>query len=123
VRSSYATGGQPRTRASSADAVIIAPATYNTINKLAWGINDTYALNVATEAIGRGTPTAVLPFVNTALAARHPFQRALEALRDEGVHVLHGPDQWMPHPPGTGDSRLDAFPWRTALNAVSPTAR
>src|SRR3712207_6750038 len=55
VRSDYATSGA-RPRASANDAVLIAPATYNTINKLALGINDTYALNVAAEAIGRGTP-------------------------------------------------------------------
>jgi phosphopantothenoylcysteine synthetase/decarboxylase len=81
VRSDYSPPGRPRAHHSAADAVIIAPATYNTINKLAAGINDTYALNVAAEAIGRRTPTAILPFVNTALAARQPFQHAVTVLR------------------------------------------
>ncbi len=107
-------------RASAADAVVIAPATYNTVNKLAAGINDTYALNVAAEAIGRGTPTAVLPFVNTALAARAPFVRSVAALRDEGVHVVFGPGRWLPHQPGTGDQHLADFPWHAALAAVQP---
>jgi phosphopantothenoylcysteine synthetase/decarboxylase len=121
VRSDYSPSGQPRAHSGAADAVIIAPATYNTVNKLALGINDTYALNVAAEAVGRGTPTAVLPFVNTALAARHPFQHAVKALRAEGVTVLLGPGQWIPHPPGTGGDHLDSFPWRSALAAVSPS--
>ncbi len=110
--------GSPGPRASAADAVVIAPATYNTVNKLAAGINDTYALSVAAEAIGRGTPTAVLPFVNTALAARAPFVRSVAALRDEGVRVVFGPGRWLPHEPGTGDERLAAFPWRAVLAAV-----
>jgi phosphopantothenoylcysteine synthetase/decarboxylase len=110
--------GRSGPRSSAADAVIIAPATYNTVNKLALGINDTYPLNVASEAIGQGTPTAVLPFVNTALAARRPFQAAVEALRSEGVHVLFGPGERVPHPPGAGSRHLHEFPWHRPLEIV-----
>ena len=106
-------------RSSDAQALIIAPATYNTINKLAVGINDTYALNVAAEAVGRGVPTAILPFVNTALAGRLPFVRAVESLRHEGVEVLIGDGKWEPHPPGSGDDMIASFPWAKALKAVS----
>ncbi|MET7426636.1 flavoprotein [Dactylosporangium sp. NPDC005555] len=118
VRSEFraAAGGGPRS--PHADAVIVAPATYNTINKLAAGVNDTYALNVVAEAIGRGTPVVVLPFVNAALAARRPFVAAVESLRSEGVRVLLGPGQWQPHEPGSGDRHLAAFPWRAALAAL-----
>lgn len=118
VRSDYGAPGQPRAHSSAADAVIIAPATYNTINKLALGINDTYALNVAAEAIGRGVRTVILPFVNAALAARQPFQRAVAGLRQEDVTVLYGPGQWMPHPPGTGGEHIATFPWKGALAAA-----
>ena len=106
-------------RSSAADAIIVAPATYNSINKLAAGINDTYALNVVAEAIGRETPVVVLPFVNTALADRTPFRRAVAALRDEGVRVLLGPGEWEPHAPGTGDQHLAGYPWRGALDAAT----
>ncbi|HET6481319.1 MAG TPA: flavoprotein [Actinoplanes sp.] len=104
---------------SSADALIIAPATYNTINKLAGGVNDSYPLNIVAEALGRRTPTAILPFVNTALAARRPFLNAVADLRSEGAKVLFGPGQWMPHPPGTGGAHLDSFPWGMALEAIN----
>ncbi|MEV0733636.1 flavoprotein [Polymorphospora sp. NPDC050346] len=117
VRSDYRPR-QPRTRRSRDDAVLIAPATYNTVNKLALGINDTYALNVAAEAIGRRTPTVLLPFVNQALAARRPFHHAVEALRGEGVAVLLGPGGFTPHPPGTGDEQIARFPWHAGLAAV-----
>lgn len=105
-------------RLPDAEAVVVAPATYNTICKLANGINDTYALGVLAEAVGRGIPVAVLPFVNTALAARTPFVRAVESLRAEGVRVLLGPGPWEPHPPGTGGDRIGSFPWAAALEAV-----
>ena len=118
-RSDYAAPGEARSRAAAADALIIAPATYNTINKLAAGINDTYALNVAAEAIGRRTPAAILPFVNQALADRRPFQQALRSLREEGVAIIYGPEQWLPHPPGTGNHHLSTFPWDKALAAVA----
>ena len=123
VRTDYSGNGTgPRTRSSAPDAVIIAPATYNTINKLAVGINDTYPLNVAAEAIGRPTPVVVLPFVNTALAARRPFADAVRHLRDEGVRVLLGPGQWNPHPPGTGGQHIAQFPWQAALEAATRRA-
>ena len=79
---------------------------------------DTYALGVLAEAIGRGVPVVIVPFVNEALAARKPFIAAVESLRDEGVQVLLGAGGWIPHPPGTGGERLESFPWAAALDAV-----
>lgn len=119
VRSEYRAPGEARTRSlPDADAFLIAPATYNTICKLALGVSDTYALGVLAEAIGRGVPVVILPFVNQALAARKPFVAAVESLRDEGVRVLLGAGGWTPHPPGTGGERLESFPWAAALDAV-----
>jgi len=106
-------------RSSESHALIIAPATYNSINKLAAGINDTYALNVAAEAVGRGARSAVLPFVNSALAGRLPFRKSVESLRAEGVNILLGEGIWEPHPPETGGEMIPAFPWEKALKAVA----
>jgi len=122
VRSEYRAPGEARARSlPEAGAFVVAPATYNTICKLAAGVSDTYALGVLGEAIGRGMPVAILPFVNEALAARKPFVAAVESLRDEGVHVLLGAGGWTPHPPGTGAERLESFPWAAALDAVEAT--
>jgi hypothetical protein len=71
VRSQYAKPGAPRSLIP--DAILVAPATYNTINKWALGISDTYALGVLAETTGIGVPTIVLPFVNSALARRAAF--------------------------------------------------
>ena len=94
----------------------MAPATYNTINKWASGISDNFALGILAEAVGLRIPVIVLPFVNSALAAHPAFQRGLALLRDSGIDVIHGPGRLEPHPPGTGGSKFDAFPWYQALD-------
>ncbi len=116
VRSQHRTPGEPRS--PKADAIIIAPATFNTINKLANGIADNYALDVLNEAIGLGVPTAILPFVNSAYASRAPFKMSIEKLRSEQVPVLIGPDSFMPHDTGDGLNNAKYFPWKKALKMV-----
>ncbi|MBF8186032.1 flavoprotein [Nonomuraea sp. K274] len=113
VRSQYRKPHEPKP--PRADAIICAPATYNTINKFAHGIADTYALGLLSEAPGLGIPVVVLPFVNTALAARVPFQRGVDQLRAEGVRVLLGPGEYEPHPPSAG---ADDYPWALALESL-----
>ena len=114
VRSQYAKPGAPRSLVP--DAVLVAPATYNTINKWALGISDTYALGVLAETTGLGVPTIVLPFVNSALARRAPFQRSVESLRAEGVYILLGPGGFEPHPPRTGGDLIASYPWHLGLD-------
>jgi phosphopantothenoylcysteine synthetase/decarboxylase len=113
VRSQYRKPGELRSR--PADAIIVAPATYNTINKWAQGISDTYALGVLAELTGLRIPIVVLPFVNSALASRIPFRRCVEQLRDEGVHILLGPGGVEPHEPHTGGQQIARYPWHSAL--------
>jgi phosphopantothenoylcysteine synthetase/decarboxylase len=114
VHSQYRKPGE--LRSGIADAIIVAPATYNTINKWAFGISDTYALGVLAETTGLGVPIVVLPFVNSALASRPPFVRSVEALRAEGVRILLGPGSVQPHPPRTGGELIDSYPWHLALD-------
>lgn len=103
------------------DAVVVAPATYNTVNKWAAGIADTYVLTRLAEQTGRGIPVAVAPYVNTNLAANPVYQRSLDTLREAGVEVIIGPLE--PHAPGSGTTPLDAFPWETLLGAVTTEPR
>jgi hypothetical protein len=114
VKSQYSKPGAPRSQIP--DAIVVAPATYNTINKWAHGISDTYALGVLAEITGLDTPIVVLPFVNSALASRDPFRRSVESLRNEGVRILLGPGAFEPHPPRTGGSLTDTYPWHLALD-------
>lgn len=114
IRSQYRSPSSPRSAIS--DAIIVAPATYNTINKWAQGISDTYALGVLAETTGLGVPIVILPFVNAALASRQPFRRSVDALRSEGVRILLGPDGIQPHPPHAGGRLIDSYPWHLALD-------
>jgi len=117
VRTTYrAPGDEPLPRV---DGVIVAPATYNTINKWAAGIADTYALNQLAELTGLGVKIVVLPFVNQALAANRVFVRSVEELRRAGVRVLFGPGEFEPHPARTGGKALDAYPWSLALKSLN----
>lgn len=116
VKSHYSKPGTPRSLLP--DAIMVAPATYNTINKWAQGISDTYALGVLAETTGLGIPIVVLPFVNSALASRAPLRRSVQSLRGEGVRILLGDGGFEPHPPRSGGSLLDSYPWHLALDEV-----
>ncbi|MFJ8578506.1 flavoprotein [Micromonospora sp. NPDC093277] len=123
VRSTYQSSPGTRRSLPATDALVIAPATYNSINKISLGLADNYAMTSVAELIGRQVPTVIVPFVNAALAARAPFRHALASLRDEGVRVLLGPDdQWKPHPPGSGNERQKAFPWVVAFETAAQLA-
>jgi phosphopantothenoylcysteine synthetase/decarboxylase len=88
------------------DAMAIAPATFNSLNKLAAGITDTLALGLVSEAVGLGLPVIAAAWAGAALT-RHPaFGRSIAALRAWGITVLHDPVR--PPGPGAGEP---AFPW------------
>lgn len=113
VRTTYRQpGDEPLPKA---DAIVVAPATYNTMNKWAAGISDNYVLGQLAELTGLGARIVVLPFVNQGLAANRVFLRSVQELRQAGVRVLFGPGEFVPHPPRTGDTVLDRYPWELAL--------
>lgn len=116
VRTTYRRTGNTPT--PQPDAVIVAPATYNTINKWAAGIADNYVLTQLAELTGLGVRIVVLPYVNQGLAANVAFTRSVETLRAAGVRVLFGPGEFEPHPPRTGDTALASYPWKLAIESV-----
>src|SRR6266704_5160227 len=75
----------------SADAVVVAPATFNTVNKWAAGIADTFAAALLCELTGLGVPLVAVPQVKDALAKHAAFGRNLDVLRGMGVRVLFDP--------------------------------
>ena len=117
VRSDYKDPGEPDVLPEP-DAIIVAPATVNTINKWAAGICDTLALGILVEAIGKRLPAVVLPFTNRAHAAHPAFTDNIGKLRSWGVTVLFGPDVYPLHEPGTGSRYLHLFPWPMAVQAI-----
>ncbi|MFG2059041.1 flavoprotein [Micromonospora sp. NPDC048930] len=106
-----------------ADAMLVCPATVNTVNKWAAGITDTLALGLLVEAQGLGVPIVAVPYTNAAMAAHPAFLAGLARLREWGVQVLFG-DHVVPlHPPGTGEGHVDDFPWAVGLAALRGTRR
>jgi phosphopantothenoylcysteine synthetase/decarboxylase len=117
VRSEYKRLGEPDALAPP-DAIIVAPATFNTINKWAAGISDTLVLGLLTEAIGKQVPVVAMPFVNEAQAQHPAFEPSIQRLRQSGITVLYGDDTPPPHPPGAGQHRTETFPWHQTLEAL-----
>ncbi|WP_447003151.1 flavoprotein [Saccharothrix isguenensis] len=74
------------------DAVVFAPATANSLAKLALGIGDNQALTVLCEALGRRTPMVVLPQLSDDQAAHPAFQGHLAVLRSAGVVLAADPE-------------------------------
>lgn len=117
VRWAYRNPGDPDLL-PPADAMAVAPATVNTINKWAAGIADTLALGLVVEAVGLGLPLVALPFTNAAMAAHPAFGENVARLRSWGITVLYGEDVMRLHEPGTGESYLDAIPWHLVVQAL-----
>jgi phosphopantothenoylcysteine synthetase/decarboxylase len=101
-----------------ADAMIVAPATCNTIAKWAAGISDTLPLGLVVEAVGKGLPVVAMPFSNRAQLSFPAVTDALDKLAQWGVRVLVGDGVYQPHEPGTGNAFIHLFPWHLALAAV-----
>ncbi|MGY1582197.1 flavoprotein [Streptomyces sp. MN13] len=109
IRSAWRTPGEPRPFPPP-DAVVVAPATFNTVNKWAAGLADTLAVATLCEATGLGVPVAALPRVGAALAAHPAYQDSLTRLRAMGVRFGE---------PSSGEDRDSAeFPWEQALALV-----
>jgi len=71
-----------------ADLLLVAPATANTIGKMACGIDDTTVTTFATTALGSGKPVAVVPAMHEAMY-RHPaVLKNLERLKKMGVLLI-----------------------------------
>jgi phosphopantothenoylcysteine synthetase/decarboxylase len=101
VRSAYKHPTEPDVL-PPANALVVAPATFNTLNKIVHGVADTLAVSLVCEYLGLGVPVVVAPNLNPALA-RHPaYRESVERLRGWGVTVLSGADAKTDVKTGTG---------------------
>ena len=121
VRSTFKNPGEPDLL-PAADAIIVAPATANTVAKWAVGIADTLPLGLVVEGQGKGLPIVAVPFTNSAMAAHPAFLQAIATLRGWGIRVLFGDDVLPLNPGGMGEEATDRFPWRLALDSLPARA-
>ena len=110
------------------DAVICCPATFNTLNKWAAGINDSPALGVLNDAVGLGTPLLAVPMVG-GTSGRHPVWPAtLAFLTTARVDLLDPVTGDLTRTPsrivsGTGDDVADQFDHHLLLQWLTPATR
>jgi phosphopantothenoylcysteine decarboxylase/phosphopantothenate--cysteine ligase len=71
-----------------ADLLLIAPATANTLSKVACGIDDTPVTTFATTALGTGIPVIMVPAMHATMMKHRAVSENIERLREFGVHVL-----------------------------------
>jgi len=101
------------------DAVVVAPATFNTINKWAAGISDTLALGMLNEAVGLQLPIIAVAFPDVALA-RHPaFRNSVEILRSWGVRLIFDPERYPLPAPNMGPAAVELFPWKALMTELA----
>jgi phosphopantothenoylcysteine synthetase/decarboxylase len=122
VRSTYKNPGDPDVL-PSADAMILAPGTANSVIKFSLGIADTLPLGLLVEGLGLDLPIVVLPFTNSGMAAHPAFPEAIARLRSWGVAVLWGDDVLGPFKPGTGECYLDEIPWELVMATANRRRR
>lgn len=72
----------------SADALLIAPATANTISKIALGIDDTPVTTLASVALGSKIPVLVAPAMHEVMGSNPAVAQRLKELERLGVHVV-----------------------------------
>ncbi|MFJ2636012.1 flavoprotein [Streptomyces sp. NPDC087422] len=100
------------------DCFAVAPASANTVAKLALGLGDNQALTQVGEAIGTiGLPVVVFPRVNAA-HVRHPaWAGHVEALRRAEVRLVYGPEVWPLYEPRDAPTGRE-LPWDAVLGAI-----
>jgi len=73
-----------------ADLYLIAPATANTISKIAHGIDDTPVTSCASVALGGAVPMLLAPAMHSHMGLNPALKENLEKLRGWGVGVISG---------------------------------
>jgi phosphopantothenoylcysteine synthetase/decarboxylase len=102
-----------------ANAVVVVPATFNTINKWSSGISDNYALGILNEAVGLDLPIICAPYAKSTLAAHPAFSASLKKLADYGTTILANEAIRVGRVPTEPEAAL-AVDWRPITEALDP---
>ena len=70
------------------DLVLFAPATANTISKIACGIDDTTVTSVASTAFGSGTPMVIVPAMHKSMYNHQILSENINKLQTLGVNFV-----------------------------------
>ena len=89
------------------DAIMVAPATFNTVNKWALGISDTLVLGILNEYLGAGLPIAATVWAKDSLQKHPAFDGHAQLLFESGVRFIQPEDG------------VQEFPWRQLRSAMA----
>ena len=73
---------------AEADLFLIAPATANTVGKIASGIDDTPVTTFATTALGSGVPVALAPAMHEPMYDHPGVVENLDKIEEWGVNII-----------------------------------
>jgi phosphopantothenoylcysteine decarboxylase/phosphopantothenate--cysteine ligase len=76
------------TKDGGVSLVLIAPATANTLSKIAYGISDNAVTVLAASALGSKIPVVAVPAMHASLYLNPAFQEGLRRLRELGVFIV-----------------------------------
>lgn len=109
LRGPYERDSLPR-----ADVVAAVPLTFNTLNKWAAGISDTFALGILNEMLGADAPIIAAPCIKPVLQQHPAYPASLHRLTEAGVTMLD-PDEITTR----ADDGLATFQWSHILRAIT----
>jgi len=70
------------------DALVVAPATLNTMCKIAHGVLDELVTLTAVTMLGSGKKVIIVPTMNTRLLNTPQYNKAIKILSEEGVYII-----------------------------------
>lgn len=110
--------GRPAQPEFATGSVLVAPLTFNSLNKWALGIADNYALGILCEALALGLPVVAIPVIGRRFWDHPATSKSLELLISQGVSlvdIVGGDNDIHPLPSGSGPSLAAAFDPATLL--------
>lgn len=109
-------------RLPPADALVVVPATFNTLNAWANGTANTYPLATLCALLGAGVPAVAVPFAKHDLAGHPAWLASLAVLRYAGVRLVDPSTGSVgsaePIASGTGEQITETFRWSWALDPL-----
>lgn len=104
------------------DATVVAPLTFNTLNKWALGISDNYALGVLNESISLQRKTIAVPMIGPRFWDHPARAGSINLLRSAGVVFLDPVSQGeelVPVGSGAGPTVAAGFDAKRLIRALS----
>jgi hypothetical protein len=113
-------------RTPKADAVVVVPLTFNSLNAWANGNATTYPLTTLSAALGSRTPTVAVPFAKHDLAGHPAWLASLAVLRYAGVRIVDPHDgsesSVKPLDSGSGEMVTVGFQWNWVFRRLESGA-